>query len=375
MFRKYQNMFLPAANYIEEAPPMSTHPTLQAQWKDEFYEAPFSEAEEKVCDLIVQGLTCFLETATNKRWRQLTEEQKTEHVKALLEKPQIPQRTPEWYAQASSVLTASEFSSLYSSERQYANLVIAKAIPPLPRLTNRLACPTNEMSPFDWGIRFEPVVKQIFQRRWSVKIVDSGRIMHPTDTHLAASPDGFLLEGGTRTGRLIEIKCPITREIGGAIPFDYWCQMQIQMEVTGIDECEYLEVKLDSASPKKKYVPENPMEEGLMWLLKKERSDSTVEYVYAYTPEEFDKLEAEGWDLHEAIPWALESFHTVTLQRDPKWFADTSGMREKFWRDVAKARAGSFKAPAPFTPRPKACLIQDSPPDTETPRAMPDSQA
>jgi len=359
MFRKYQNMFLPAANYIQESPAMSTHPTLQGQWKDDFFEAPFTEGEEKTCDLIIQGLTTFLEAATNKRWRQLTEAQKTEHVRLLLERPQIPQRTAEWYAQASTLLSASEFSSLYSSERQYANLVIAKAIPPLPRTTNRLACPTNEMSPFDWGIRFEPVVKQIFQRRWSVKIVDSGRITHPTDTHLAASPDGLLLEGGARTGRLIEIKCPITREIGGAIPFDYWCQMQIQMEVTDIDECEYLEVRLDSAHPKKmKYAPVDPIEEGVMWLMNRQ-----MEYVYAYTEEERATKEAEGWSLHETIPWALASFHTVTLQRDPMWFAETSGMREKFWKDVARARAGSFKVPAPFTPKAKACMIQDSPPD------------
>jgi hypothetical protein len=330
-------------------------------------EAPFTEAEEKTCDLIVQGLTSFLEVATNKRWRLLSEAQKTEHVKTLLERPQVPQRTAEWYAQASTVLTASEFSTRILSERQYANLVIAKAIPPLPRLTNRLACPTNEMSPFDWGIRFEPVVKQIFQRRWSVKIVDSGRIIHPTDTHLAASPDGLLLEGGSRTGRLIEIKCPISRDIGGAIPFDYWCQnRQIQMEVTDIDECEYLEVKVESAHPKKKYTPENPLEEGLMWLLKKERVDSSLEYVYAYTDEEFDKLAAEGWTLHEAIPWALATSTQSLFRRDPKWFLDTSGMRDKFWKDVANARGGSFKVPVPVVPKPKACLIQDSPPDSST---------
>jgi len=360
MFRKYQNMFVPAATYIEEAPPMTTHATLQGQWKDEFYEAPFTEAEERACDIIVQGMSAFLEKATNKRWRLLSEEQKTAHVKALLERPQVPQRTPEWYAQALSVLTASEFSTLYSSERQYANLVIAKTIPPIPKLTNRLACPTNEMSPFDWGIRFEPVVKQIFERRWSMKIVDSGRIIHPTDTHLAASPDGLILEGGVRTGRLIEIKCPITREIGGTIPFDYWCQMQIQMEVTNIDECDYLEVKLESASPKKKYAPVDALEEGVMWLMSRE--GAMTEYLYAYTEEEKGRMTNEGWSLQETIPWALASFHSVTVQRDPKWFADTSGMREKFWNDVAKARDGSFKVPAPFTPKAKACLIQDSPP-------------
>jgi hypothetical protein len=359
MFRKYQNMFLPAATYIEESPPMTTHASLQGEWKDEFFEAPFTEAEEKVCDVLIQGVQHFLERASNKRWRSLTEAEKTSHIHALLTRPQVEQRTANWYLQAQSLLTASEFSSLYSSERQYANLVLAKALPPLPKTSSRLACPTQEMSPFDWGIRFEPVVKQIFQRRWAVKIVDSGRLVHPDDTHLAASPDGLILEGGRRTGRLIEIKCPISREIGGQIPFDYWCQMQIQMEVTNIDECEYLEVKLESAHPKNmKYAPKTPLEEGQLWLLKKGESD----YIYAYTEEERLQKEQEGWALEETIPWALGSFHTVTLRRDPRWFAETSGMREKFWRDVEKARQGTFRIPEPSTPRAKACRISDSPP-------------
>jgi len=356
-------MFAPISDYIETVASVScftNHPTLQRAWKDDLERLnKVSELDnEEAQEFILYGVERFLERATNNKWRFLSHDVKTLQIKAVLERPQIAQRTAEWYAQAQTMITASEFASLFASERQYANLVLSKAMPPLPKIgTSRLACPTNEMSPFDWGIRYEPVVKQIFEKRWNVQVFEAGRITHSTDTRLAASPDGIL-----STGNLLEIKCPISREIGGDIPFEYWCQMQIQMEVTGIDACEYLEVKLEAAHSKKKYVrPEEPLAEGCLWLFSKE-VDYIYSYIYAYTQEEKAKKEAEGWSLLEEIPWALASFHHVTLQRDAQWFEETAVIREKFWKDVEEAKAGQFRIPSPSTPRQKVCRIRDSPP-------------
>jgi hypothetical protein len=365
MLRKYQNMFLPISQQLEDHAIMScltTHPTLQAQWRDELQDITkmvVDESEhsatEEIQNFLLHGVERFLEKATNKRWRDLSAADKLAHVKKILDKPQVAQRTADWYLQAQRMITASEFASLYASERQYANLVISKALPPTLKNSNsRLACPTEEMGPFDWGIRFEPVVKQIFEKRWGVQIFEAGRITHPIDTRLAASPDGIL-----SSGQLLEIKCPISREIGGTLPFEYWCQMQIQMEVTDIDECEYIEVRLEASHPKKmKFTrPDDPIDEGVMWLLNKEH-----EFTYVYTMDTRITKELEGWSVYESIPWCLLDFHHITLQRDRQWFNGTADIREKFWKNVEEAKAGTFKAPPPTTPRAKACLIQDSPP-------------
>ena len=363
-------MFIPISQQLEDHAAMScltTHPTLQAQWRDELADATNvivddvdKAATEEVQNFILHGVERFLEKATNRRWRDLSLEDKKAHVKYLLEKPQITQRTQDWYLQAQRMITASEFASLYGSERQYANLVISKAMPAALKASNsRLACPTEEMGPFDWGIRFEPVVKQIFEKRWGVQIFESGRITHPVDTRLAASPDGIL-----SNGQLLEIKCPISREIGGTLPFEYWCQMQIQMEVTDIDECEYIEVRLEASHPKKmKFTrPDDPIDEGVMWLLVKD-GPQTQEYIYVYTRDARIEKELEGWSVHESIPWCLVDFHHLTLQRDRQWFEGTAELRERFWKNVEHAKVGKFKLPPPTTPRAKACLIQDSPPD------------
>jgi len=203
-----------------------------------------SESVDVVYTIGFGILEKFLERGRSVGWSSQAPEVRKAYIEEILTRPQVPQRTQAWYLQGKCVLTASEFASLYGSPRAIRQLAFQKVAVAQAQTTNRLACLTCEMGPFDWGIRFEPVVKTILEERWGAKILDSGRLMHPTDPLLAASPDGLIVEATdpARVGRLLEIKCPITREIGAGIPFEYWCQMQIQMEVTGIDECEYVEV-------------------------------------------------------------------------------------------------------------------------------------
>ena len=40
---------------------------------------------------------------------------------------------------------------------------------------------------------------------------------------------------------MLEIKNPTTRKISGIPKKEYWIQMQIQMEVWDLDECDFLE--------------------------------------------------------------------------------------------------------------------------------------
>lgn len=304
----------------------------------------------------------FLKHATAVGWASQTKEERQQAVEAILSLPQIPQRTQAWYAQGKSVLTASEFATIYGTERAVRQLAQQKIQPPATS-TNRLACLTHEMGPFDWGIRFEPVVKTILEERWGAKILDAGRLLHPTDPLLAASPDGLIHDAADdrRVGRLLEIKCPVTREITGAIPFEYWSQMQIQMEVTGVDECEYVEVKLDSITAKKADLS-GASPEGYVWLL---QNPTTCEMSYAYTEEQKALGQAAGLDVVEAIPWRLAKIFTKIVSRDRAWFQGTAPMRQHFWETVEKLRNGEI---VPLEPKQRlkvivakegACLITE----------------
>jgi len=341
----------------------SVQDSIDAVLKDTTLTADEGDSAEVAFDIGTSILEKFVKRAAAVGWGSQSPEERRAAVEAILALPQIPQRTPAWYAQGKCVLTASEFASLFGTERAIRQLAFQKVQAPSQNSTNRLACMTHEMGPFDWGIRFEPVVKQILEARWGAKILEAGRLLHPTDPLLAASPDGLLLEATdpARIGRLLEIKCPVTREITGTIPFEYWCQMQIQMEVTGIDECEYVEVKLDSAT-KKMADLSGAVPDGFVWLF---QNAGTCEMSYAYTEEEKERHAGEGLDLIETIPWRLNKIFTKVVVRDRAWFQGTASIRQQFWETVGKLRTGEI---VPFEPKQKAvgpkvtvCLIKEDP--------------
>jgi hypothetical protein len=118
--------------------------------------------------------------------------------------------------------------------------------------------------------------------------------------------------------------------------------MQIQMEVTGIGECDYVEVKLQSIQKHETELPGGVEPEGRLWLLQNPR---TTEMAYVYTDPERAERESAGWELVEEIPWRVAGLWTKTVARDRAWFEGTAEMRAAFWRDVERARAGAWTLP------------------------------
>lgn len=348
-------------SFLDVINPAPSHPTPFKVWGEERLDDVDEAIEEggsSAAAAVISALDRFLQRAGAAQWRQQPAADRAAHAQHLLSLPQIPQRTAEWYAQGKQVLTASEFSTIFKTPRAVSQLVVAKsgtAAAVAAPTTNRLACMSCEMGPFDWGIRFEPVVKAHLEKVWGATIAESGRLLHPSDPRLAASPDGLIVAAAdpARVGRLVEIKCPITREIGGGapVPFDYWCQMQLQMEVTGIDECEYVEVKIDSIGKNKESLGSDVVPEGHLWLF--QDPSGACEMVYAYTEAQRDALEAAGKDLIETIPWRIARIEARVVARDREWFKATGDTRAAFWRDVDSARAGSFTPVAAAPRKPK----------------------
>lgn len=348
--KPYKGMFTSVSDtlsWYDMTVPAPSYNNSLGEWKnnaEDAFNAILEEAGNEEADAARQiGLGIlekFLNRAGSVGWAAQTPEDRREAVERILTLDQVPQRTEEWYAQGKCVLTASEFATILGSPRAVRQLAFNK-VAGHTHQTNRLACLTCEMGPFDWGVRFEPVVKQILAERWGAKIADSGRLMHPTDPLLAASPDGIILDATdpARIGRLVEIKCPITRELKDEIPFEYWCQMQIQMEVTGIGECEYVEVKLESVTQKRSDLS-GVVPDGNIWLF---QNPNTCMMSYAYTENERVAAEGAGLDLIETIPWRLDKFHTKTVVRDRGWFQSTANAREEFWALVGQAKHGEIQ--------------------------------
>ena len=358
---------------IEKDIPYGNHTMFQKLWKAESEAAlQLVETDDKekdqcheMLDMISDALEIFVREAENTAWKAMTVQQRYEKVKQLKALPQIPQRSQEWFENYGKVLTASEFSALFTMNKRRRDLVYSKSHPNQDSQLNfRHACPTEEMNAIGWGIRFEPVIKQILETKDKCSVYEPGRIQHPTNTHLAASPDGIIekAHNSQQLGRLIEIKCPYSREIGKEVPSDYWIQMQIQMEVTDVDECEYIEANLVSRRPRQT----DPVDlsgttyRGCVYLLKQKGEDGEpFEYKYLYGAIDSVQMPAipDGYECVETIPWGLKSWHRKILHRDRAWYEGTKVWQEAFWRDVEAAKEGTL---APLPPnKPTVCLITD----------------
>ena len=285
------------------------------------------------------------------------------HMDELCTRPQIEQRTEAWYRQMRSILGASELEDIFGTPRVRALLVMSKANPQ-PRPPQSLAVFSCRMSAFDWGIRFEPVVKQIYEHIYGAKIKELGRLISAADSRLTASPDGLVYSSttGEKTGRLIEIKCPVTREPDGKISKKYYTQMQSQLFVTGIQTCDFVEAVFTSAYSADIHRCGPGQFYGEILLIETILLQG-VQYSYAYGPvnhpEEFipENLQPNQ-AIVERIPWRLHSWHEQIVTADPRWWAKVKPATELFWADVESAKAGIFVVPeSTRVKKEKNCLI------------------
>jgi len=166
----------------------------------------------------------------------------------LLNRPQMVQRTEEWFLARKTRITASEIGSIlgvnpYKSKNKYW----------IEKKCQLMNIPIERKGTFttEHGVKYEPVIQQMIREQHKDIFVDEegkpkdplfefGLIPHPTIAFLGASPDGILYNG-----RMVEIKCVVSREItkNEVVPY-YYAQVQTQLECCGLDECEFTECKL-----------------------------------------------------------------------------------------------------------------------------------
>jgi hypothetical protein len=291
-----------------------------------------------------------------------------EQLDELVNRKQTEQRTEEWYRQMSEIISASELENLFAAPRQRAKLVMSKTVPYVPR-NAPLAVYSDQMCAFDWGIRFEPVVKQIYVEKYQVTLKELGRLHHPTQPMCTASPDGLVYECPyrKRTGRLIEIKCPVTREIDGVIPKAYYTQMQMQLHVTGLRECDYIEAEF--ASPYQTLQPkEGPAEYSgfiaLVFIRNPSCPDESGRFDYRYSPvhatQEWEPMLEDNEEIVERIPWRLMKWSEQLVVRSEEWWVSLQPALTAFWEDVARAKRGEFTVPESTRPSKKAKTASSS---------------
>lgn len=158
-----------------------------------------------------------------------------EKVEALLNIPLVEQKSEQWYEMRRNLITASDFAQALGQGKFGSQAdIFKKKVRPEDESVASFSNPF-----FQWGNMFEPVANDVYSMLHNdVVIHEFGLLPHPTKSFFGASPDGI-----TEYGVMVEIKCPPKRkiEVGAQVPLQYYYQIQGQLEVCGLKECDYFE--------------------------------------------------------------------------------------------------------------------------------------
>ena len=306
-----------------------------------------------------------------------------EKINRLRNIPQPTQRTPEWYEFRWNLITASNAWKAFESQSAINQLIYEKCQPikPFDEIGNSFeeVKMININTPFHWGQKYEPLSVMIYEHMYNSKIEDFGCIQHSSYKFIGASPDGIVIKSNTsRYGRMLEIKNPVSREITGIPKKEYWVQMQLQMEVCDLDECDFFETKFveypdyesyinDSAlaydlsgNEFKSYVTTNNgsykgtiiyfhTKDGAPYYLYKPLNLYLIEEITNWEEESIEKYQSEPYNYTfiKFIYWKVEKMSCVLVLRNREWFKNNVGQLEKVWKIIEEERITGYEHRAP----------------------------
>lgn len=363
-------------DYMNQHPTAISEPDFHDEMLEEVQELFYLQFEDIMTDWVEDDLEDILDDAfdifvtlfDSKRSANTDIVQDTtdideigQKIAYLRSKPQPAQRTAEWYLFRYNLLTASNAYKAFESQSTVNQLIYEKCQP----LKHESGAQTmvNVNTPLHWGQKYEPLSVMFYEHTYKTKIADFGCLQHDTYKFLGASPDGVNDDPASdRYGRALEIKNIVNREITGIPKKEYWVQMQLQMEVCDLDECDFLETKFVEYDDSSAYLNDatDKLKGVIMYFTAK---DSKPFYVY----KPLDLLESDEWeqsmmDKHEErglfwiknCYWKLDIVSCVLVTRNKQWFADNIGQLEKIWKTILEERITGYGHRAPKKRAPKA---------------------
>lgn len=285
---------------------------------------------------------------------------------------QPEQLTEEWFQFRREGLSASDIWKAIDTQSAKNSLIYSK-------------CKTIDMSkkqginihsPFHNGHKYEPLSIMHYERDFSTKIGEFGCIAHKKFPFLRASPDGINIDENNKLyGRLVEVKNPTTRKLTGTPKKDYWVQMQLQMEVWNLDECDFLETVF------KEYETEEEFnKDGTLFTTTAQGNRKGVmihfyhneKPYYEYPPVDISKEDYNKWyndtlEKNKHMSWVkncywyLEDYSCTLVPRNKKWFKAVYPEMKELWDTVLKERETGYSHRKPKKSRSKSKIKKLTP--------------
>jgi putative phage-type endonuclease len=413
----YQTCLHLMEEFIKEHPTLVSEPDFEDTFDENIQELMYShfdsdifyteDAEDEMDEIIEHAKTDFFKHFMPPRSYSNTIileepdfEYITEQLQVLRNKPQPVQRTKEWYEFRHNLITASNAYKAFENQTVQNQLIYEKCQPLNQSMfisgdnddsvekdepkTNDIkeVVMVNTNTTLHWGQKYEPLSVKIYEHIYETKIEDFGCIQHEKYSFLGASPDGINVDiNSPRFGRMLEIKNIVNREIDGIPKKEYWIQMQLQMEVCDLDECDFLETKFieypDYSSylfdtSNELYEDEEGVEFQNICLSKDNKMKGTIIYFhtkegkpfYVYRPLDLiHPNDIEQWtenivDYYQSttefnytymktIYWRLEQISCVLVCRNRKWFEENVKYIQEIWSIIEKERVSGYEHRAP----------------------------
>ena len=282
---------------------------------------------------------------------------------------QPEQRTEEWYEFRHSLISASDIGKIFSTPSSLNQLILKKCEPYKVYSGGK----TNLNSPLHWGQKYEPVTVLLYEDKYDTKVGEFGCIRSTDVSCIGASPDGInIKETSLIYGRMLEIKNVVSREINGIPKKDYWIQMQIQMMVCNLKECDFCETKFLEYNDYEEFKNDGTLFEtadgnkkGI--ILQFEILDNPV---YEYKPINMDDEEFIKWkeiciekhgkeNFIKEIYWKVVVFSCVLVRKNNFWIESAIPKIKDVWDIIEKERVTGYEHRIPEKRKKKAIEIDE----------------
>jgi len=200
-----------------------------------------------------------------------------------------------------------------------------------------------------------------YEKEYNTIVSDFGCIPHKTIPYLAASPDGInTSESSERHGRMLEVKNIVNRDITGIPKVEYWIQMQIQMEVCMLNECDFLETRFTEYEDYNEFIQDGNFttsEDGKMkgialYFIKEGQP------FYEYAPLGSSKKEFDDWEQMimtknknitwmQNLYWKLSEISCVLVFRNKLWFSGAVQVLDNVKSIIEKEKVSGYAHRAP----------------------------
>ena len=279
-----------------------------------------------------------------------------EQLKQLKKLTLPEQRSKEWYEMRKDKLTASSLASAIGHcHFQSRDELILSKIEEKPFEPNPIT---------EWGVKYEDIAIMFYEELYHVKVLDFGLIPHPTFGAFGASPDGICDDTGNDeyVARMVEIKCPPKRKFTKTVPPHYGMQVQGQLEVCGLDECDFFQVKIEEYDNYEEYTKDNFENDDIIQngrtslnypkgvtLSYKKNGEDKLTYLYpklnlsneeyqTWIQENKTTVENEGHKFVEAKWWFISRYECTLVKKDHSWWIESIDKILSFYKDLLHYR-------------------------------------